>query len=66
MAEFIELRENDGEKVLVNIEHVIRVCPDEKGCYIYFDFATINGDYSHPHVMHLADKYEEVKRKIQQ
>ena len=37
MAEFVEFTEYQGEKILVNIEHIIKVQPDKNGSYIYFN-----------------------------
>lgn len=64
MAEFIELREIDGEKVLINKEHVIKLSPDKNGSYIYFDIVMTNGSGTYPYPFHVADDYESVKRKL--
>jgi len=66
MAEFIELTEYDGKKVLLNIEHILKIRPDEKGCYIYFDVATGNGNSSSISMLHVEEAYSVVKRKLQQ
>ncbi len=67
MAFFIELTEYDGKKVLLNIEHIMKVRPDEKGCYIYLAVATgsNNGSMSLA-MLHVAETYSVVKRKLQQ
>ena len=66
MAEFIELTEYDGRKVLLNIEHILKVRPDDKGCYIYFDVAIGNGNSSSISMLHVEETYTVVKRKLQQ
>ena len=42
MADFIELTEINGDKVMINIDHILKVCQDKEGCYVYFDVATGN------------------------
>lgn len=66
MAEFIELTEHDGKKVLLNIEHILKVRPEDKGCYIYFDVATRNGNSSGLSMLHVEESYSVIKRKLQQ
>lgn len=67
MAEFIELTEYDGQKVLLNIEHILKIWPDDKGCYIYFGVATANSrDSTSLAVLHVEESYFVVKRKLQQ
>jgi hypothetical protein len=67
MAEFIELTEYDGRKVLLNIEHIMKIRPDDKGCYIYFDVVTGNNSGSTSLVqLHVAESYSVIKRKLQQ
>lgn len=67
MAEFIELTEYEGKKVLLNIEHILKVRPDDKGCYIYFDVATGNSNGSTSLAfVHVEETYSVVKRKLQQ
>ena len=66
MAEFIELTEYDGNKVLINTERILKVRPDDKGCYIYFDVATGNGNSTSLAVLHVNETYAVVKRKLQQ
>ena len=67
MAEFIELTEYDGKKVLLNTEHILKIQPDDKGCYMFFDVATgsNNGSTSLTH-LHVEESYSVVKRKLQQ
>jgi hypothetical protein len=67
MAEFIELTEYDGKKVLLNTEHILKIRPDDKGCYIYFDVATgsSNGSTSLT-LLHVEESYSAIKRKLQQ
>lgn len=64
MAEFIEFKDTKGEKVFVNVEHIIKVRPDNNGTYLYFD--VISGNSSCPYPLHVAEKYETVKRKLLQ
>lgn len=66
MAEFVEFTEYDGKKVLLNIEHVLKVRPDDKGCYIYFDVAIGNSNSSSISMLHVEETYAVVKRKLQQ
>lgn len=66
MAEFIELTEYDGKKVLLNIEHILKIQPDDKGCYIYFNIATGSSNGSTSLVqLHVEELYSVVKRKLQ-
>ena len=66
MADFIELTEYEGEKVLLNVEHILKVRPDEKGCYVFFDVVTGNGNSTSLSLIHVAETYSIVKRKLQQ
>lgn len=66
MAEFVEFREVKGDKVLVNIEHIIKVRPDEEGTYLYLDVATGNNVSTAPSLLHVAEMYSVVKRKLKQ
>lgn len=66
MAEFVEFNEFKGEKMLVNIEHIIKVRPDEEGTYLYFDVVTGNNGSTSLSVLHVAESYSVVKRKLQQ
>ena len=65
MAAFVEFTEYKGEKVLVNIEHVIKVRPDDDGTYIYFDAATGSQGSISLSVLHVEDSYSTVKRTLQ-
>ena len=65
MAEFIELTEYEGKKVLLNAEHILKVLPNEKGCYVYFDVVTGSNGSTSLSVLHLAESYAVVKRKLQ-
>lgn len=65
MAEFVEFKEYRGDKVLVNIEHIIKVRPDEEGTYLYFDVATGNSNTTSLSLLHVAENYNAVKRKLQ-
>jgi hypothetical protein len=65
MAKFIELTDFEGEKVFVNVEHIIKVRPDKDGSYIYFDQTTNNGSYLHPIPLHISESYEEIKSMMQ-
>ena len=66
MAEFIELTEYDGKKILLNVEHIVKVRPDDKGCYIYFDVAIGNNDSTSLSLIHVNETLAVVKRKLQQ
>ncbi len=67
MAEFIELTEYDGRKVLLNIGHILKIVPDDKGSYVYFDVTTgsISGSTGLA-LLHVAESYSVIKRKLQQ
>ena len=65
MAEFVELTEYEGNKVLLNIEHILKVRPNEKGCYVYFDVVTGSNNSTSLSVLHLAESYVVVKRRLQ-
>lgn len=52
--------------MLVNIEHIIKVRPDEEGTYLYFDVVTGNNGSTSLSVLHVAESYSVVKRKLQQ
>ena len=65
MAEFIELTEYDGEKVLLNKEHILKVCPDDEGgAYVYFDVVMLNGNSSCLRTMHVAESYSAIKKML--
>lgn len=66
MAEFVEFKEPDGEKVLVNIEHIVKVRPDKEGTYLYFDVTTGNNGSTGFSMLHVAETYAMVKKKLQQ
>lgn len=66
MAEFVEFTEYDGKKVLLNVEHILKVRPDDKGSYIYFDVTTGSNNSTTPSLLHVAENYTAVKRKLQQ
>lgn len=67
MAEFIELTEYDGRKVLLNIGHILKIVPDDKGCYVYFDVSTGSSSGSTSlTLLHVAESYSVIKRKLQQ
>lgn len=66
MADFIELTEYKGDKVLVNVEHIIKVRQDTEGCYLYFDVTTGNEKSTSISILHIAENYSVVKRKLQQ
>lgn len=66
MAEFVEFKEYKGNKVLVNIEHIIKVRPDEEGSYLYFDVTTGNSGSTSLSLLHVVESYSAVKRKLQQ
>lgn len=66
MAEFVEFKEFKGDKVLVNIEHIIKVRPDIEGSYLFFDAVTGNSGSTSLSVLHVAESYSIVKRKLQQ
>ena len=59
MSEFIELTERDGNRVLINTERIIKVKPDDSGCYLSFDSRTISG-------FHVEESFATIKRLLQQ
>lgn len=65
MAEFVEFNEYKGDKVLVNIEHIIKVRPDEEGTYLYFDTVTGNQGSTSLALLHVEETYSVVKRMLQ-
>ena len=66
MAEFVEFTEYDGKKVLLNVEHILKVRPDDKGSHIYFDVTAGSSNSTSPSLIHVAENYTAVKRKLQQ
>lgn len=66
MAEFIEFKEYNGDKVLVNIEHIVKVRPDDIGTYLYFDITTGKNGSTSFSILHVEESYSVVKRKLQQ
>ncbi len=66
MAEFVEFKEFKGDKMLVNVEHLIKVQSDDEGTYLYFDVATGNNSSNGLFILHVAESYSVVKRKLQQ
>lgn len=64
MAEFLELTELDGDKVLLNIEHILKVCPNENGCYVFFDVAIGNDRSTNLSPLHVKENYTVVKRNL--
>lgn len=64
MAEFIELTETKGNKILINSEHVLKVRSDDNGCFVYFDVATGN-DSTSLSLVHVLESYATVKKKLQ-
>ena len=66
MSEFVEFTEYQGDKVLVNIEHIIKVQPDKEGTFLYFDTATGSNNSTHLSVLHVVESYSVVKRMLQQ
>lgn len=66
MGEFIELTDCNGERVLVNINHVIKVQPSGEGTCIFFDVLTGNNSSANIYCEHVAENYVVVKKKIQQ
>ncbi len=66
MSEFIEFNEYKGGKALVNIEHIVKVRPADDGTsYLYFDAATGSQGSTSLAVLHVAESYSVVKRKLQ-
>lgn len=64
MAQFLELTVYDGKKVLLNIEHILKVCPDEIGCYVFFVVVSgTNGSTSIERI-HVKESYATLKRKL--
>lgn len=64
MAEFIDLTKTDGEKVLANVEHIIKVVSNEKGSIVYFDTAEGNNNDTHLSSLFISDNYAAVKKKL--
>lgn len=66
MAEFIELTEHhDGRKVLVNMEYIMEVRPDESGSWVYFVAVTGNGNGATSlEYLHVAESYATLKHKL--
>ena len=65
MADFVEFTEHKGDKVLVNIEHIIKIQPDEEGTYLYFDTTIGNQNSTTLSLLHVEESYAVVKRKLQ-
>lgn len=65
MAEFVEFKEYRGDKVLVNIEHIIKVRPNSEGTYLYFDATTGTQGSTSLSTLHVAESYSVVRRKLQ-
>ena len=66
MAEFLELTDYSGEKVLVNPELIIKVCPEKQGCVLFFAVSTGSGNSTSLYCEHVAENYAAVKKKLQQ
>ena len=66
MVDFIELTEYDGRKILVNPDHIVKVIPDDKGAYLYFDATTGNGNSTSLSHVHVEESFAVVKRKLLQ
>lgn len=64
MADFIELTEDDGSKITINIDHIIEVMPYQDGSVILFDVTTGNDKDTSPHRVYVSESYQTVKRKI--
>ena len=63
MAEFIEVTEHaSGKKNLINVEHIMKIRPDESGSYIFFvAMSGSNGTVS-PNCIHVTESYSFIKR----
>ena len=66
MGEFLEFTDYKGEKVLVNINHIIKVEPRDEGVCLYFDISTESGSSSSLYCECVAERYAIVKKKLQQ
>lgn len=66
MADFIELTEHhDGRKVLVNMEYIMEVRPDESGSWVYFVAVTGNGNGATSlESLHVTESYSTLKHKL--
>jgi len=66
MAEFVELTDNNGERVLINPELILKVCPERQGCVLFFAVSTGSGNSTSLYCEHVAESYAIVKKKLQQ
>lgn len=66
MAEFVEFKEFKGDRVLVNIDHIIKVRPNEVGTYLYFDTAIGDQSSMSLSMLHVVESFPVVKRILQQ
>lgn len=65
MADFIELTEYKGEKVLVNTSHIVKVVPEDSGSCIFFDVAMDNNRSCYLAYLHVEESYTSLKRKLE-
>ncbi len=66
MSEFVEFKEYKGDKILVNIEHIVKVLPDNENSYIYLDVVIGNNGSTSPSLIHVEESYSAIKRKLKQ
>lgn len=60
MAGFIELTDSQGEKMLINANHILKVCSGDNECCIYLNSG------QELSVVYVRESYSLIKRILQQ
>ena len=64
MAEFIELTQQSVGKVLVSVEHIVKIKSLNNGSMIYLDVPGGYGNSISIQSIHVEESYAELKRKL--
>lgn len=66
MAEFVEFTRTDGDRILLNVDHIVKVYPGKDGTYIYFDVVYGGKDSISLAKEFVTEDYSVVKKKLPQ
>lgn len=66
MADFVEFTDYKGERVLINPNHILKVCAEKQGCILFFAVSIGNGNSTSLYCEHVTESYAVVKKKLQQ
>ena len=66
MAEFVEFTRTDGDKILLNVHHIVKIYPGKDGTYIYFDVVSGGKDSISFAREFVTEDYSVIRKKLQQ